>query len=69
VFWGLRLVLVGFMLVIMVKNCKFGVLDNIGRFRGTFGVDLWLLVFSFVSGGDPVLGVFLTCFGVSIGFR
>jgi len=29
-FWGLRFVLVGFMLVIMVKNCKLWVLENIG---------------------------------------
>jgi len=29
VFWGLRLVLVGFMLVIMVKNCKLWLLENI----------------------------------------
>ena len=29
VFWGLRLVLVGFMLVVMVKNCKLWVLENI----------------------------------------
>ena len=25
-----------------------------GRFRGSFGVDLWLLGFSFVFGVDPV---------------
>jgi len=30
VFWGLRLVLVGFMLVVMVKKCKLWVLENIG---------------------------------------
>jgi len=30
VFWGLRCVLVGFMLVIMVKKCKLWVLENIG---------------------------------------
>jgi len=30
VFWGLRLVLVGFMLVVMVKNCELWVLENIG---------------------------------------
>ena len=31
-----------------------------GRIRGTFGVDLWLLGFSLIFGGDPVLvwGVF-----------
>ena len=41
-----------------------------GRFTGTFGVDLWLLGFSFVFGFDPVLvwGVYM-CFSVSIGFR
>jgi len=30
VFWGLRLVLVGFMLVVIVKKCKLWVLENIG---------------------------------------
>ena len=29
VFWGLRLVLVGFMLVVMVRKCKLWVLENI----------------------------------------
>jgi len=29
VFWGLRFVLVGFLLVIMVKKCKLWVLENI----------------------------------------
>jgi len=28
VFWGLRFILVGFLLVIMVKNCKLWVLEN-----------------------------------------
>jgi len=66
VFWGLHRVLVGFLLVIMVKsvNCLFW--RTSGRFRGTFGVDLWLLGFSFVFGGDPVLvwGVFDVFCGV-----
>jgi len=30
VFWGLHWDLVGFMLVVMVKNCKLWVLENIG---------------------------------------
>ena len=30
VFWGLRCILVGFMLVVMVRNGKFWVLENIG---------------------------------------
>jgi len=30
VFWGLRMVLVGFMLVVMLKKCKLWVLENIG---------------------------------------
>ena len=30
VFWGLRCVLVGFMLVITVKKCKLWFLENIG---------------------------------------
>jgi len=55
------------------ENCKFCVLENIGRFRGTFGVDLWLLGFSFCFGGDPVLGcgvfdVFWGLHWVSLGF-
>ena len=29
-------------------------MDVSGRFRGTSGVDLWLLGFSFIFGGDPV---------------
>jgi len=33
-------------------------------------VDLWLLGFSLILGGDPAFfGVFLTWFGVSFGFR
>ena len=36
-----------------MANCGFW--RKSGRFRGTFGVDLWLLGFSFVFGGDPVL--------------
>jgi len=30
VFWGLRLVLVGSMLVVMLRKCKLWVLENIG---------------------------------------
>ena len=30
VFWGLRLVLVGSMLVVMLRKCKLWVLDNFG---------------------------------------
>ena len=30
VFWGLRCVLVGFMLVVMVRKCELWVLENIG---------------------------------------
>jgi len=30
VFWGLRLVLFGFLLVVMVRNCKLCVMENIG---------------------------------------
>ena len=29
VFWGFRLVLVGFMVVVMVRKCKLWVLENI----------------------------------------
>ena len=51
-----------------MANCGFW--RKSGRFRGTFGVDLWLLGFSFVFGLILFLfGVFLTCFGVSVGFR
>jgi len=30
VFWGLRSVLLGFMLVVMVRKCKLWVMENIG---------------------------------------
>jgi len=43
------------MLVVMMKNVNCGFGRTSGRFRGTFGVDLWLLGFSFVFGFDPVL--------------
>jgi len=57
----------------MVKNCKFGFWRTSGRFRGTFGVDLCPLGFSFVFGFDPVLvwGVFDVFWGlrfVLVGF-
>ena len=73
-FWGLRWVSVGFLLVIMVKNRNCGFWRTSGRFRGTFGVDLWLLGFSFIFGFDPVLvwGVFDVFWGlrwVSLGSR
>jgi len=55
VFWGLRCVLVGFMLIVMVRRVNFGFWRTSCRFRGTFRVDLWLLGFSFVFGFDPVL--------------
>ena len=55
VFWGLCWVLVGFLLVILVKCVTCGFWRTSGRFRGTFGVDLWLLGFSFVVGLDPLL--------------
>jgi len=51
----LRCVLVGFLLVIMVKSVNCGFWRTSGRLRGTFGVDLWLLGFSFVLGFDPIL--------------
>ena len=59
-FWGLRCVLVGFLLVIMLKNIN-------------CVVDLWLLSFSFVFGFDPVpvWGVFDVFWGlrcVLVGF-
>jgi len=40
VFWGLRWVLVGFKLVVMVRILYCGFWRTSGRFRGTFGVDL-----------------------------
>jgi len=43
VFWGLRLVLVGFMLVVIVKSVNCWFWRTSGRFRGTFAVDLWFL--------------------------
>jgi len=53
---------------------NFGFWRTSGRFRGTFGVDLWLLGFSFIFGFDPVLvwGVFDVFWGVrwvSLGSR
>jgi len=74
VFWGVRWVSVGFLLVIMVKNINCGFWRTLGRFRGSFGVDLWLLAFSLISGGDPALvwGVFDVFWGlcwVSLGSR
>ena len=36
VFWGLRCVLVGFLLVTMVKKCKLWVLENIRKVYGDF---------------------------------
>jgi len=36
-----------------IVNCGFW--RTSGRFRGTFGVDLWLLCFSFLLGGDSCL--------------
>jgi len=46
VFWGLRCVLVGFLLVTMVKKCKLWVLENIRKVYG----DFW--------GGSMAFGVF-----------
>jgi len=53
---------------------NFGFWRTSGRFRGTFGVDLWLLGFSFVLGFDPVLVlvvfyVFWCLHWVSLGSR
>ena len=66
VFWGLRCVLVGFLLVTMVKKCKLWVLEKIrwvsGGFRGNFLVSVLFLLMQFL------IGVFLTCFGVSVVF-
>ena len=51
VFWGLRWVLVGFLLFTMVKKCKLWVLENIRKVYG----DFW--------GGSMAFGVFFHFFG------
>ena len=55
VFLGLHWVSLGFPWSSCWKSVNCGFWRTSGRFRGTFGVDLWLLGFSFVFGGDPVL--------------
>ena len=69
-FWGLRCVLVGFLLVTMVKKCKLWVLENIRKVYGDFwGGSMAFGVFFHFFGVILVLfGMFLTCFGVSVGF-
>jgi len=48
-FWGLRFVLVGFLLVLMVIKLNFcGFWRTSGRLRGTLGMDSWYLGFSSV---------------------
>ena len=70
VFWGLRWVLVGFMLVIMVKNCKLWVFGEHQVGLGCFcGGSLVFREFLSVLGVILfILGLFLTCFGVSVAF-
>ena len=65
-FRGLRCILVGSLMVVMVRSVNCGFWRTSGRFRRTFGVDLRLLGFSFVFGGYPVLvwGVFDVFWGV-----
>jgi len=55
VFWGLHLVSLGFLWSSCWKSVNCGYWRTSGRLRGTFGVDLWLLGFSFVFGFDPIL--------------
>ena len=48
VFWGLRCVFVGFLLVIVLENVNYGFWRTSGWLRGTLGVDSWYLGFSSV---------------------
>ena len=69
VFWGLRCVLVGFELVIVLEKCKLWFLGTSGRFRMLLGwiYDFWGISFSF--GGNPLpFGALFTCFVVSVVF-
>ena len=70
VFWGLRFVLVGFLLVIMVKKRNF---LGFGELRVGLGGLLWWIYgfWVFLSFWGLILlflGLFLTCFGVSVWF-
>jgi len=60
VFWCLHWVSLGFPWSSCWKIVNCGFWRTSGRLRGTLGMDLWLLGFSFVFGFDPVLawGVF-----------
>jgi len=55
VFCGLRCVLVGFLLVIVLESVNYGFWRTSGRLRGTLGLDSWYLGFSSVFWFDPVL--------------
>ena len=55
VVWGLLWVSLGFPWSSCWKSVNCGFWRTSVRFRGTFGVDLWLSDFSFVFGFDPVL--------------
>ena len=54
-FWGLFWISLCFPWSSWWKRVNCGFWRTSSRFRGTFGVDLWLLGFSFVFGFDPVL--------------
>ena len=67
--WGLLWVSLGFPLSSCWKSVNCGFWRTSVRLRVSLGMDSWYLGFSFGFGLILFLfGVFLTCFGVSVGF-
>jgi len=71
VFWGVRCVLVGFLLVTMVKKCKLWVLENIRKVYGDFwgGSMAFGVFFRFWVWSCSCLGCFWRVLGSPLGFR
>jgi len=71
VFWGLRSVLVGFLLVTMVKKCKLWVLENIRKVYGDFRDGFMVFGFSsvFWVWSCSFLGCFWRVLTSPLGFR
>ena len=70
VFLGLLWVSLGFPWSSGWKSVNCGFWRTSGRLRGTLGLDSWYLGFLLFFGLILFfLGLFLTCFGVSVGFR